>query len=263
MGAVLDQLTPTDSRPVTLSEIVNDASRSNDSWANSGDVIGLDAGSPSRLVSLDDTDYPLSLRTIVDPPALLNVAGSLNQPGDQTAVAIVGSRTASAAGRLASRQLASDLAKLGHTIVSGLAAGIDTEAHLGALGAGKRTIAVIGTGIAHAYPTENEILQRDIATSGAVVSLFSPDQQPSKTTFPARNVILAGFGAASVLIELAEHSGTRIQATVTVEQGKRVLLWAPILFEFEWAREYARHDLVSFVDSADEIDEILAARHES
>lgn len=244
--------------PVTLAAKVMSASLAHDRWASdTRRQGGLRPPPGSRLVLLNDEDYPEALRAIAAAPTHLYVVGPLNKPGDRHAVAIVGSRNASPAAISAAADLARVLAGRGHTIVSGLAAGVDTAAHGGALEAGGRTIAVLGTGIDQTFPPSNVHLRDRIAQHGAIISQFDHGQPPSKTTFPVRNVLIAGLSRVSVLIELAESSGTRIEATVALEQGKPVLLWAPLLAHLKWARKFASHRLVEFVDSADEVVEAL------
>jgi DNA processing protein len=111
----------------------------------------------------------------------------------------------------------------------------------------------MGTGIDLVYPRDNAALAQRIAEAGAVVSQFAPGQRPSRTTFPARNAVIAGLADASLLIELKERSGTRIEADQTLLQGKPVWLWGPIMRRAQWAHQFAEHPGVSFVDSIDEV----------
>lgn len=259
---MLDQTTRSSTAELTLSATVTRASKTSDTWAGTAPPTLLDTPSAGRLVSLDDPNYPDTLRSIVAPPPHLHVLGELNRPGDDQAVAIVGSRNASEAGLRAAHNIAARLAERGHTIVSGLAAGIDTQAHRGALAVGGRTIAVMGTGVDRIYPESNRGLRDEIATTGAVISQFAAGHAASKTTFPARNVLIAGLSRASLLVELNERSGTRIEASVTIEQGKPVLLWAPLLARASWAQHFACHDLVSFVDNVDDIEAVLSSTDE-
>lgn len=237
-----------------LAATVTAASRAADKWA-------APAGQPecpnTTLISRRDPRYPSMLQTIDDPPQYLYVRGSLSPGGDASALAIVGSRKATPQGVQAAETLAGSLASMGHTIVSGLADGVDAAAHRGALAAHGRTVAVIGTGIDRIYPASNVRLRDQIAEHGAVISQFALGQPPSKTTFPARNVLIAGLTRASLLIELTERSGTRIEATIAREQGKPVLLWEPLLGHLPWAREYASQPLVHFVGSPGSVAEAL------
>lgn len=240
----------------TLAARVTADSRAADRWAQPPH----EQGRPlidTDLVSISDPRYPRMLRLIEDPPPMLYVRGSLGHPSDGAALAIVGSRDATPEGIQAAGAVAEHLAARGHTIVSGLAAGIDAAAHQGALAANGRTIAVVGTGVDRIYPAANAGLRDRIAEHGAVISQFELGQPPSKTTFPARNVLIAGLSRASLLVELAERSGTRIEAIITQEQGKHVLLWEPLLGHLPWARRYATESLVHFVGSADSVAQAL------
>jgi DNA processing protein len=256
---MLAQTTRSSTAELTLSATVMHASQASDTWAGTAEPTLLDTPAENELVSLGDADYPHALRSIEAPPQHLYVLGRMNQPGDDQAVAIVGSRTASACGLRTAHTIAEALAERGHTVVSGLAAGIDSQAHRGALAANGRTIAVIGTGVDRTYPAENQTLSDDIAATGAVVSQFAIGHAATKTTFPARNVLIAGLSKASLLVELNERSGTRIEANITIEQGKPVLLWAPLLAKAKWAQRFADHHLVSFVDDVDDIAAVLSS----
>jgi DNA processing protein len=207
------------------------------------DVHVVVAGSPQ---------YPQQLREAFGSPPMLYVEGTLD-PGDLNAVAIVGSRHASSAGLHAASDVAAELAAAGHTVVAGLAVGIDTAAHEGALAGGGRTIAVLGTGIDKVFPAENADLARRIPDHGCLVSQFLPGSPPSKTSFPARNAVIAGLSAASLLVEATERSGTRIEANFALAQGRPVLLWGPILGQQQWARDFLRTPGVAMVASAAEI----------
>lgn len=240
----------------TLAAKVTAASRAADRWAQQATPSGRPV-SGAELVSITDPRFPRVLRLIEDPPQLLYVRGSLGHASDEAALAVVGSRDATTEGIRAAEAVARHVASLGHTIVSGLAAGIDAAAHRGALAANGRTIAVIGTGVDRMYPAANAGLRDRIAERGAVISQFELGQPPSKTTFPARNVLIAGLTRVSLLVELAERSGTRIEATIAQEQGKPVLLWEPLMGHLPWARRYAAESLVHFVGSANSVAEAL------
>lgn len=242
----------------TLAAKVTAASRAADRWAQPVTRPGRPV-SGAELLSITDPRFPRMLRLIEDPPKLLYVRGSLGHADDDAALAIVGSRNATTEGIRVAEAVARHVASLGHTIVSGLAAGIDAAAHRGALAGNGRTIAVIGTGVDRIYPAANAGLRDRIAERGAVISQFEVGQPASKTTFPARNVLIAGLTRVSLLVELAERSGTRIEATIAQEQGKPVLLWEPLLGHLPWARSYAAESLVHFVDSADAVAQALEA----
>jgi DNA processing protein len=243
----------------TLAATVTAASRASDRWARTSAAQSGHLAPGAHLVSMTDARFPRMLRSIDDPPEHLYVRGSLGHPGDEVALAVVGSREATAEGIRAAEAVAGHLASLGHTIVSGLAAGIDAAAHRGALAVHGRTIAVVGTGVDRVYPVANGGLRDRIVEHGAVISQFDLGQPPSKTTFPARNVLIAGLTRASLLIELSERSGTRIEATIAQEQGKPVLLWEPLLGHLPWARRFAAESLVHFVGSAHSVVQALEA----
>jgi DNA processing protein len=180
----------------------------------------LDAVGASVLTWLDP-DYPGRLRTIPDPPPLLYVTG--DPIGlDQYAVAIVGSRRPTPAGRLFTEELSRDLAALGFTIVSGLARGIDGAAHRGALAAGGRTVAVLGCGIERIYPLEHQQLRRQIDGEGSVVTELPVGAYPHAYHFPRRNRIISGLSLGVVVTEAAVKSGSLITARLAAEQGREV-----------------------------------------
>ena len=171
--------------------------------------------------SILDCRYPRRLLTIADPPPLLYVAGSLHE-SDEMAIAVVGARRATPAGRLVTERLAHGLADAGFTIVSGLARGIDAAAHRGALAARGRTIAVLGCGLGSTYPPEHERLRRDIEEHGAVLSELSLDAPPHSGHFPRRNRIISGLSFGVVVVEAAIDSGSLITAGLAAEQGREV-----------------------------------------
>ncbi len=206
-----------------------------------------------HIVLADSPDYPKLLSATAHAPAILFVRGSLASNGAES-IAIVGSRDASQQATDAARSLGARLADAGTTVVSGLARGVDTAAHCGALDAGGRTTAVVGTGIDVVFPPENRPLVERIVLNGAVVSQFPPGLRPSKTSFPARNAVTAGLSCASVVVEAEELSGTRIEMDYTLEFNRPVLLWAPVLGRRPWARSLAAaHDNVHLVCSISEI----------
>lgn len=161
-----------------------------------------------NIITLADDDYPTPLRQMDDPPVILYVKGELRQTDFSRAVSVVGTRRTTPYGMTTARAMARELADAGHTIISGLARGIDTAAHWGALDAGGRTIAVLGFGLAEFYPPENAELADLICNGhGALVSEFPMYLRPSPNTFPQRNRIVAAWGEAALVVEAPTHSG--------------------------------------------------------
>jgi DNA processing protein len=175
----------------------------------------------ARIVTQGDAEYPAPLRRIADAPPYLYVRGELT-PADAVAVAVVGSRAASAYGRDVARSLARGLGAAGVTVVSGLAYGIDAAAHEGALEGGGRTIAVLGCGIDVLYPREHARLAEAIAGHGAVVSELFTGTPPLPHHFPVRNRIVSGLGRGTVVVEATERSGSLITARYALDQGREV-----------------------------------------
>lgn len=175
-----------------------------------------------RVICRDDDEYPANLRQIYDPPLVLYVWGELSER-DKLAIGVVGSRRATLYGREMARKLAFQLARLGVTVVSGLARGVDTAAHTGALQAKGRTVAVLGCGLASVYPPENEKLAAEIvAGGGAVVSEFPMMVKPDRRNFPMRNRIISGWSLGVVVVEAHLQSGALITAKQASEQGREV-----------------------------------------
>lgn len=168
-----------------------------------------------------DPEYPDALRTIFDPPSPLYVRGRI-APQDALAIAIVGARRATEYGKAVARWLARDLARCGVTVVSGLARGVDAEAHRGALDAGGRTLAVLGCGPDVVYPREHARLMDEVIGQGAVVSEFPPGTPPHPGQFPPRNRIISGLSLGVVVVEGRPDSGTLITADAALEQGREV-----------------------------------------
>jgi DNA processing protein len=212
-------------------------------------------GLTARVVTVLDDAYPANLRMVHDHPPFLFVRGSLD-PADDRAIAVVGTRTASDEGLRAARTIAGALARKDITVVSGMAAGIDTAAHSAALSAGGRTLAVFGTGIDRIYPASNRALAKAIAASGATVSQFWPDMAPARWTFPVRNIVTSGLSVGTVVVEAGPTSGARQQAEHALRHGKRLFLLRRLVEHQPWAKEMAERPGVVAID---DIEEILAA----
>jgi len=165
--------------------------------------------------------YPGLLARIDDPPGLLFTRGTF-LPCDALAVAIVGARHATPYGLKIAERLAGGLARAGYTVVSGLARGIDAAAHRGALAAGGRTIAVLGSGVLNVYPPEHADLARQVSAAGALVSELPPLMEPTAGTFPQRNRIVSGLSLGVVVVQAAERSGALITARLAGDQGREV-----------------------------------------
>jgi DNA processing protein len=204
------------------------------------------------MVDTIDADFPVNLRMIHDRPPFLMVRGDL-AAGDDRAIAVVGTRRAGDEGRHAAYEIARQLADRGVTVVSGLAEGIDTAAHSGALSVGGRTIAVFGTGIEVVFPAKNRLLADAIARSGACVSQFWPSMRGARWTFPVRNVVTSGLALGTVVVEAGETSGARLQAEAALRHGKRVFLLDQLVRSQPWARAVAARPDVAAVDSVDQV----------
>jgi len=212
---------------------------------------------PAVTVAVDGgATYPRNLRYITGRPALLFLDATM-QPDDDRAVAVVGSRRADDGAIEATTAIAMELVERNYTVVSGLARGIDTAAHKGALAAGGRTIAVVGTGIDEVFPPENGGFIDRIRAAGVIISQFPPGHGPTKTTFPARNAVIAGLSLGSLVVTASERSGTRIEIDRSLAQGRPVFLWEPLLGSQRWAQTLAAHDLVHLISSLDELDQVL------
>lgn len=174
-----------------------------------------------ELVPLGHAHYPPPLLTIPDPPLLLYQQGTY-EPGDQIAVALVGSRRSTPYGVRVAERLASSLARVGVVVVSGLARGVDAAAHRGAIKGGGRTIAVLANGLAQIYPPEHTDLARQIAGSGALLSEMPMTQQPLAGLFPQRNRLISGLSLGVVVVEATPRSGSLVTARHATEQNRDV-----------------------------------------
>ena len=173
-----------------------------------------------RIIAFTEAAYPALLKKIPDPPPVLTYLGSLDNI--QPCISVVGSRNATTYGLSTARHLSARLASKGFQIVSGLARGIDTAAHQGALDQNGKTIAVLGAGLNRIYPKENRRLFDTIAASGAVLSEFKTDAQPLREHFPVRNRIIAGLSCGTVVVEAAKRSGSLITARLATEYNREV-----------------------------------------
>ncbi len=169
----------------------------------------------------EEEGYPRPLNNIPDPPGVLFARGNL-LPQDALAIAIVGTRHASSYGIRHAERFAAALARAGYTIVSGLARGIDSAAHRGALGAGGRTLAVLGSGVLKIYPPEHKKLSEEVIAQGALLSEYPPLAPPQGHAFPQRNRIITGLCLGVLVVEAGESSGALISARHAMEQGREV-----------------------------------------
>ncbi|MEW6087791.1 MAG: DNA-processing protein DprA [bacterium] len=174
-----------------------------------------------HYITLNDEGYPLYLKEIANPPLVLYIKGKLLKE-DSFSLSIVGARKASSYGMEVAEKFSSDLAKCGFTIVSGLARGIDSAAHYGALKAKGRTIAVLGSGMDFIYPPENRALSENISENGAVISEFPLATRPFFSNFPRRNRIISGLTKGTIVVEAGFKSGSLITAGLALEQGRDV-----------------------------------------
>jgi DNA processing protein len=175
----------------------------------------------ATLITLEDPAYPVRLAEIYDPPLALFARGALLER-DEASVAIVGTRRASPYGAHMAEKFGRDLAARGVTVVSGMALGVDSAAHRGAIDAGGRTIAVLGCGVDVAYPPQNAELAREIEKSGCVISQFLMGVKPSPGHFPYRNRIISGLSLGTLVVEAPKESGALITARQAAEQGREV-----------------------------------------
>jgi DNA processing protein len=231
-----------DDRHVTLDELEDHIN----GWESEG----------MSLLTILDAAYPGNLRMVYDRPPVLFIKGSLAAT-DERSVAVVGTRRASKDGVERAHSLAASLVEANYTVVSGLAAGIDTAAHTGTLDAGGRTVAVIGTGLRESFPKPNAALQARLSKESAVISQFWPGQGPRPWTFPMRNAVMSGFARATAVVEASTRtSGAAMQARLALEHGRPVFLLRSLL-SHDWAQAMADRPAVYVVDAADEIVDVL------
>jgi DNA processing protein len=199
-----------------------EAAQSIRAWRNHADPaseLDLAKREGVQVVTLADENYPPQLREIHDPPTVLYVRGNLLER-DRVSMGVVGSRKPTHYAGESAKRLSHQLAYAGVTVVSGLARGVDTAAHQGALAAKGRTIAVLGSGLCQLYPPENAELARKIETSGAVVSEYPLQTKADRRTFPMRNRIISGMSFGLLVVEAGTTSGALISANQAGEQGR-------------------------------------------
>ncbi|MEU7502667.1 DNA-processing protein DprA [Streptomyces griseofuscus] len=213
----------------------------------------------AELVTVLDPEYPENLRTVTDLPPFLFYRGKLDYQADARSVAVVGTRNATDLGLSRARAVARELSEAGYTISSGLARGVDTAAHRTALHFGRRTIAVIGTGITKCYPKENADLAEEIAEQGLIASQFWPSRPPGRDTFPRRNHVTSGISLGSVVIEASGTSGAKMQARVAAEQGRHVLLLQSLVDQQPWARKMVEDKRATVVANTEQMLEKLGS----
>ena len=217
----------------------------------------------TEILSPSSADYPVALEQLPDAPPILYVQGSL-LPTDQLAVAVVGTRHATTYGLNQANRFSYALAKAGITIVSGLARGIDTAAHRGALDAGGRTLAVLGSGLARLYPPEHQTLADEISKNGAVLSEYAPQCPPRSGQFPQRNRLIAGLTLGTLVIEAPDRSGALITARLAGEQNRDVFaLPGPVNSRASRGCHQLIRDGAILVQSVDDIIEELGPITES
>ncbi len=175
-----------------------------------------------QAVIFGEEGYPEILNNIPDPPVVLFYKGDLQKYLSIPSVAVIGSRRCTTYGRRVARKLARDFVYNGVGVVSGLARGIDAEAHRGALDAGGRTMAVLGSGLDVCYPPEHENLALKITGNGVLISEYPPGTQPAKFRFPERNRLISGFSRGVVVVEAGRKSGTMITVNTALDQGREV-----------------------------------------
>lgn len=210
------------------------------------------------ITSVLDSAYPELLREVREAPPLVFTEGALLP--EERGASIVGSRTASLNALAAARDVAGHLVQLGLPVISGLAAGIDSAAHEGALDAGGRTVAVMGTGLDRTFPAANrELRERIVSQNGLVLSQFLPEEGGSKRSFPMRNAVMSGYGIATIVIAATEKSGTHHQARAAVKHGRGLIFTAKVADEVSWARALVNKGLAEVAHSPERAAELAAS----
>jgi DNA processing protein len=241
--------------PELLAEALDDVPITSEEIDRNEALIEAATSRGDRVITVLDDDYPANLRMVYDRPPFLFVRGGLLRG---RAIAVVGTRSASPEGIEQADRLARGLAERDVTVLSGLAKGIDAAAHRGALAVGGHTVAVMGTGIDRVYPAENADLAEEIvASGGALVSQFWPDNPPTRYRFPMRNRTMSGLALGTVVVEASHTSGARMQARIALEHGKRVFLVRDLVLREAWAQRHVGHPAVTVVDDVNDVLAVL------
>lgn len=207
------------------------------------------------FVSIVDPRYPASLRDVHQAPPFLFTEGALVP--DDVGVSVVGSREATERGLQMAGAVATALSRMGVSVLSGLAKGIDTAAHIATLEASGRPVGVIGTGMRLQYPAENRDLHGEVAKQGLLISQFWPDAPPRKTSFPMRNATMSGYGIATVVVQAGENSGARIQARLAVEHGRPVILSDYVVESTQWGRRLVGRPRVHVASGVADVERVV------
>jgi len=216
-NAGIDDLLSIDGIGINRAKSIKDFS----SWKEVEKQINILEKKAITTVTINSPSYPEMLREIEDAPIVLYMRGDV-YPQDRYAISIVGSRKPTSYGAIVTEKISEELASMGFTIVSGMARGIDALSHRGALRAGGRTIAVLGSGLDVPYPPENKGLMEKIVNAGCVMSEFPPGTPPDRENFPKRNRVISGLSFGVLVIEATADSGSLITAGYAVEQGREV-----------------------------------------
>ncbi len=188
-----------------------------------------------KIITIMDKEYPPLLKQIFEPPWVLYLKGNINLLHNRKKIAVVGSRTPTDYGRQCTNYFVTELVKNGYTIISGLARGIDSHAHITAIKTNGHTIAVLGSGFAHIYPKEHTSLANLIGENHLLVSEYPPMRRPAKMNFPARNRIISGLSQAVLVVEAKEKSGSLITAQFALNEGRDVYSVPGSIFS-EWSK---------------------------
>lgn len=208
----------------------------------------------ARLTTVVDDDFPINLRFVHNLPPFLFYRGDLDADGDARSIAVVGTRAATHGGLVRASRMAELLTEANVTVVSGLARGIDAAAHQATLDSGGRTVAVLGNGITHTSPRQNEPLaERIVRSGGLIVSQFLPTAHAAQWTFRKRNEVTSGISQGTVVIEASRTSGAKMQARLAYEHGKRVFLINSLVSAQQWAHDMVEKGQATAVGSVEEV----------